>query len=161
MDRGLSIVTVAKACGISKQYLCDIEHGRRTVRIASHTIARLAACLEIPVSDLIARAERLTRTERRAYSDYHRVLRSNTRAEAALEHMNVLKELASNLRIGVVTGKSLPDMRKLVQVLETTISKLDSTLAYRSPRPARWAQVTGDDAKLAPGRRAIDWEKVG
>ena len=158
LERGMSAVDVARSCHLSKQYYCDIEHGRKGQKLDMREVARLATCLEIPIEEITSRVDRLTNKEARQYSEYHRVLRSNTRAEQALGHVQALRTIAQELELGFRTRK---DVSKALQRLERTIGLLDTTLAYRNPRPKRWAGE-GDDYKLAPGRRTVeDLGKVG
>lgn len=52
----LSQQQLARATGISVAYISEIEHGRRSPSLA--ILARLAAGFQMPLSELIARAER-------------------------------------------------------------------------------------------------------
>jgi transcriptional regulator with XRE-family HTH domain len=55
-ERNLSQEDLAHATGISVAYISEIEHGRRSPSLA--ILARLAAGFQIPLSELIVRAER-------------------------------------------------------------------------------------------------------
>lgn len=53
---GQSQKELAKAVGISLQYLCDIEAGRRTLKRNPGLVLRLAEALGVPVS-MLARSD--------------------------------------------------------------------------------------------------------
>ncbi len=150
LAKKFSITKLAEMVSMSKQYLCDLEHGRRGERMEQHTVSRLAAALDIPAFEIADRLEKkLSDKELRKFADYHRVLRSNLRAQAALRQVSELREAAVRIRIALRTGK---DSAKALQHLETTIEALDSTLAYKGLKPKRWAASEGPDAKYTAGR---------
>ena len=55
-ERNLSQEQLSHATGISVGYISEIEHGRRSPSLA--ILARLAAGFQMPLSELIAHAER-------------------------------------------------------------------------------------------------------
>lgn len=53
---GFTATAFAEKSGISLQYLCDIESGRRQLKRAPHLIKRFAEVLNVPVSTIERRA---------------------------------------------------------------------------------------------------------
>ena len=104
------------------------------------TAAKLAAALDIPIVEIEARLYKLSDKEQRSFADYHRVLRSNIRAQQALDNVLRLRGLAVEIRAAVhgCSGKD-PNLRqrsakeglKLVQELEITVKLLDTALSYK------------------------------
>jgi transcriptional regulator with XRE-family HTH domain len=145
LERKYQITFVAKACGVSQQYVCDVEHGRRGQKMEASLAARLAACLDVPVHDIISRLDKLSEKEMQAYSAYYRVLRSSVRATRVFNLMRTLKDHAARVRIARMSGR---EADKALQAFEITLNELDKTLTYQGPRPKRWARSGGDDDKF-------------
>lgn len=143
--------------GISNRYLCDIEHGRRKLKVDRRIAAKLAAALDLDVNEVLEHIEpsALTNRERKAYADYYRALRSTLRAERVHELVQGAMHAAEDLRIAIAQGRSC---EKLLQSLENSLKDLDLTLAFRTrPTAKKWGRDVSDDRKLKPGRRAVDW----
>jgi transcriptional regulator with XRE-family HTH domain len=49
LARGLSVANFAAACGLSSATIATVEYGGRVTRAS---VAKIAACLGLPVSDL-------------------------------------------------------------------------------------------------------------
>lgn len=128
----LKMAEVAKACGISRSFLCDVEHGRRGLTLT--TAIRIAACLDVSPDEVVSRLDESK--DAADYNVYVRVLRSNERASQVARHMKLAAMHIETLKQAL---KSQKTSLKVVQELETTLEMLNDVLAYKNERPKRWA----------------------
>ena len=150
VERGLPAIRLARPCGLSKQYLSDIEHNRRGQVLEARTAARLAAALDVPVSEIAALADDLTDSEQEAFATYHRVLRSNSRALTVLTLMQSLRKSVDSLKLALERGESA---RLTAQQIETTVESLDDALQYTSRQVVR-RLGDGNAGLVTPKRRS-------
>jgi transcriptional regulator with XRE-family HTH domain len=60
-ERGMSQMEVARRSGLHRTYVCEVERGTRKPSL--HSVIQIAAALDVPVSDLVKRAEQNMRGE--------------------------------------------------------------------------------------------------
>lgn len=148
--RGMTATRLARCCGLSRQYLSDLEHDRRGQVLEARTAARLAAALDVPSSEIATLVDDLTSSEQEAFATYHRVLRSNARALMVLTLLQALRKHVTSLKEASKRGEV---RAQLVEALETTVESLDDTLQYTSRQVGR-RLGEGAGGMSTPKRRA-------
>jgi transcriptional regulator with XRE-family HTH domain len=140
ISRNMNQTQVAQAVGKSTAYICDLEKGRRGIhgKMNPLLLIQLADFLNVPVSEVLARAGLIDKELEAKYGQYFRILRSKMRAQRVGECIKGCKddiELLKNVTLQDVRGPGsvggqVTTGREIVNSLELRILALEQTLTH-------------------------------
>ena len=140
ISRNMNQTQVAQAVGKSTAYICDLEKGRRGIpgKMNPLLLIKLADFLNVPVSEILARAGLIDKELEAKFGQYFRILRSKMRAQRVGECIKGCKEdieLLKNVTLQDVRGPDGVGVTKttgrdVVNSLELRILALEQTLIH-------------------------------
>jgi transcriptional regulator with XRE-family HTH domain len=127
--RKLKAVDLARALGKSPSFVCDLEKGRRGLRLSPHIAVQISEYLNVPLKDITSRSFHLspvTNTDK--LNEIYRAMRHKGRAKRIIIALDAMKKEVSELKEDAQPGRLPPRVQDSIFRLAEVFADLQNAL---------------------------------